>query len=184
MEFWATIAENVLSKQPARSSSAAGAPWSFSRRALRTNRRVVHCAEKPEFVWWPLPMPPAFCTESAPDQCRSIPHENSPSTPSITLDSCIPAKASLVDTLDCAAVFVSWEARLGPSGELPRHTWSSYPSWQDLNAVFQPCHYGQSRIPESLLAIVCTPRSAYFTHTQSNARGRLRPTSSRSPRSP
>ena len=23
---------------------------------------VVRCAEKPEFIWWPLPMPPAFCT--------------------------------------------------------------------------------------------------------------------------
>ena len=23
---------------------------------------VVHRAEKPEFVWWPLPMPPPFCT--------------------------------------------------------------------------------------------------------------------------
>ena len=28
----------------------------------RTARCVVPCAEKPEFVWWPLPMPPAFCT--------------------------------------------------------------------------------------------------------------------------
>jgi len=58
----AAIAEELLSQQPARSSSAAGAPWSFSRRTLRKNRRVVRCAEKPEFVWWPLPMPPAFCT--------------------------------------------------------------------------------------------------------------------------
>ena len=49
----------------ARSLSAAGAPWSFSRRALWIRpvaERVVRCAEKPEFVWWPLPMPPAFCT--------------------------------------------------------------------------------------------------------------------------
>jgi len=23
---------------------------------------VVPCAEKPEFGWWPLSMPPAFCT--------------------------------------------------------------------------------------------------------------------------
>src|ERR1700692_4217448 len=49
-------------QQPARFSSAAGAPWSFSLGALRTNRCVVRCAEKPEFVWWPLPIPPAFCT--------------------------------------------------------------------------------------------------------------------------
>ena len=33
-----------------------GASWSFSRRASRTNRRVVRCAEEPEFVWWPLSM--------------------------------------------------------------------------------------------------------------------------------
>jgi hypothetical protein len=32
---------------------------------LRINRCVVHRAEKPEFVWWPLPMPPLFCTLSA-----------------------------------------------------------------------------------------------------------------------
>ena len=36
MEFWATIAEGVISKQPARFLNAAGAPWSFSRRALWT----------------------------------------------------------------------------------------------------------------------------------------------------
>ena len=65
MEYWAIIAEDVISKQPARSLSAAGAPWSFSRRALWIRpvaERVARCAEKPEFVWWPLPMPPAFCT--------------------------------------------------------------------------------------------------------------------------
>src|SRR6202140_4175093 len=123
MEYWAIIAEDVISKQLARSLSAAGAPWSFSRRALWIRpvaERVVRCAEKPEFVWWPLPMPPAFCTGSASDQCRSIPHENSPSTPSITLDSCVQAKASL-DRLDPLAVVVSCEAWLGPPGLLPRH---------------------------------------------------------------
>ena len=64
MEFWAIIAEDVISKQHAQSLSAAGAPWSFSRRALWICRVAerVRCAEKPEFVWWPLPMPPAFCT--------------------------------------------------------------------------------------------------------------------------
>ncbi|HTD15975.1 MAG TPA: hypothetical protein VK673_12400 [Chthoniobacterales bacterium] len=34
---------------------------------------------------------------------HAIPHENSPSTPSITLDSCVPAKPSL-DTLGCTPV--------------------------------------------------------------------------------
>jgi hypothetical protein len=65
MEYWATIAEDVISKQSARSLSATGAPWSFSRRALWIRpvaERVVRCAEKPEFACWPLPMPPAFCT--------------------------------------------------------------------------------------------------------------------------
>src|ERR1700760_3871620 len=95
MEYWAIIAEDVISKQPARSLSAAGAPWSFSRRALWIRpvaQRVVHCAEKPEFVWWPLPMPPAFCTGSAPDQCHAIPHEHSPRIPKTELDSCVSSK--------------------------------------------------------------------------------------------
>jgi hypothetical protein len=39
-----------------------GRALSFSRRALPTNRCAVRCAEKREFVWWPLPMPPALCT--------------------------------------------------------------------------------------------------------------------------
>jgi hypothetical protein len=73
---------------------------------LPTNRCAVRCAEKPEFVWWPLRMPPALCTASAPGQCHAIPHENSPNTPSIALDSWVPAKSSL-DTLGCAPVFVS-----------------------------------------------------------------------------
>ena len=39
---------------------------SANRRALWTNRCVVRCAEKPEFVWWLLPIPPAFYTTCAP----------------------------------------------------------------------------------------------------------------------
>jgi hypothetical protein len=53
MVFWATIAENVISKQLARFSSLAGAPWSFSLGAVTIRplaECVVHCAEKPEFV--------------------------------------------------------------------------------------------------------------------------------------
>ncbi len=42
------------------------------------------------------------------DQCPSIPHENSPGTPSIAFDSCVPAKASL-DALDCAAEAVEMD---------------------------------------------------------------------------
>jgi hypothetical protein len=52
-------------RRPARSLSVAGASWSFSPKALWIRpaaQRVVRCAEKPEFVWWPLPIPPAFCT--------------------------------------------------------------------------------------------------------------------------
>src|ERR1700758_2594375 len=126
MEFWATIAENVLSKQPARSSSAAGAPWSFSRRALRTNRRVVHCAEKPEFVWWPLPMPPAFCTSSAPDQCHAIPHEHSSGTHSAPQSIHAFRQNSLSMRSGSAAVFVS-SAKPGSRHPrlLARHNYSS-----------------------------------------------------------
>jgi hypothetical protein len=47
---------------------------------LPKNRSVVRCAEKLEFVWWPLLMPPAFCTLSAPDQCHTIPREHSSGT--------------------------------------------------------------------------------------------------------
>jgi hypothetical protein len=53
MVFWATIAENVISKQFARFSSLAGAPWSFSLGAAPIRplaECVVHRAEKPEFV--------------------------------------------------------------------------------------------------------------------------------------
>jgi hypothetical protein len=59
------IAGSVISKQPARSSNAVAAPWSFSSKALPIRsvaQDVVPRAEKPEFVWWLLPMPPAFCT--------------------------------------------------------------------------------------------------------------------------
>jgi hypothetical protein len=48
---------------------------------------------------WLAEILPPFCTLSTSDHRPSIPHEDSPSTPSITLDSCIPAKASL-DTLE------------------------------------------------------------------------------------
>ena len=44
---------------------------------MRTNRCVVHRAEKPEFVWWPLPMPRGFCTRSATEHSNGIPHEHS-----------------------------------------------------------------------------------------------------------
>jgi hypothetical protein len=79
---------------------------SANRRALWTNRCVVRCAEKPEFVWWLLPIPPAFYTWSVPGQCHTIPHERSPGTPSTAVDSCAPAK-SFLDALDYVAVSVS-----------------------------------------------------------------------------
>jgi hypothetical protein len=60
--FWAIIAENVISKQPARSSSAAGAAWGLSTPPSPTNRCVARRAENPEFGWQPLQAPPAFCT--------------------------------------------------------------------------------------------------------------------------
>src|SRR5258705_14024571 len=97
MEFWVIIAENVISKQPARFANPADAPWSFSLGALRIRpvvQCVVHRAEKPESVWWPLSMPPTFCTSLASDQCQAIPHESSHATPRAALDACVPAKPS------------------------------------------------------------------------------------------
>src|SRR6516225_12074532 len=52
---------------------------SAAERCRQTDALSV-CAEKPEFVLWPLPMPPALCTYSAPGQCHAIHHDNSPNT--------------------------------------------------------------------------------------------------------
>ena len=61
-------------------------------------------------------MLPPFCTSSA--HCPSIPHENSPGTPSIALDSCVPAKASRAFGLH-GFLCVVCQARLGPPGSYP-----------------------------------------------------------------
>src|SRR4030081_3292669 len=83
-------------------------------------------------------MPPPFYTWSAPDQCPSIPHENSPGTPSIALDSCVPAKPSL-DTLGLRCrLRVACQARLGPSGLLPRINRAHIPFGKSSILLFKP----------------------------------------------
>jgi len=77
------------------------------RRALRTNPSVVRCAEKPEFVWWPLPMPPAFCTLSQQDSRHPIPHEHSFGTQTAPQSLHTFLQNSIWMRSRCAAVFVS-----------------------------------------------------------------------------
>src|SRR5271169_4359209 len=179
MEYWAIIAEDMISKQSARSLSAAGAPWSFSRRALWIRpvaESVVRCAEKPEFVWWPLPMPPAFCTQSASDQCHAIPHEHSPDTPNTALDACVPAKPSL-DTLGLLPLS---SCPLRRPALAIRAYWRGAITALNLLAPVQSC-FSKLRARHICIRNPSLPSSAphgkrYSSQALSNVRGRLRPT--------
>src|ERR1700751_2497698 len=78
------------------------------------------------------------------------------------LDSCVPAKASLVDTLDCAAVFVSWEAPLSPSEVTGAAQLQLSIFWRQFNPAFQSCWHGNIRIQNPSRRRLCPIAHATF----------------------
>src|SRR5271165_4959040 len=101
-------------------------------------------------------MPPAFCTQSASDQCHAIPHEHSPDTPNTALDACVPAKPLWIRSGSRRCLRVLCEDPLSHPSLL---AWRNYSSQSfGASSILLLKAAGTTYMhPKFLTAVICAP---------------------------